>query len=90
MVGGEVVLLQTDNGGEGKMFKMIVSLLGLCVGALWSESHHNKEAKWSNTFWTTRTTIFGLLVKSVAAVVFRLEFQYCHCGPYKVHLIYFN
>lgn len=65
-VGGEVVLLQTDNGGEGKMFKMIVSLLGLCVGALWSESHHNKEAKWSSTFWTTKNAIFGLPIKYVA------------------------
>lgn len=71
-----MVLLQTDNGGEGKMFKMIVSLLGLCVGALWSESHHNKEAKWSSTFWTTSTTIFGLQVKYVVAVVFMLQFQY--------------
>lgn len=70
-VGGEVVLLQADNGGEGKMFKMIVSLLGLCLGDLWSESHHNKEAKWSSIFWTTKIAIVGLLVKYVSTVVFR-------------------
>lgn len=51
------LLLQADNGGEGKMFKMIVSLLGLCVGDLWSESHHNKETKWSSGFWTTKTAL---------------------------------
>ena len=54
MVGGEVLSQSYcwQKMVEKKMFKMIVSLLGLCVGDLWSESHHNKEIKWRSSFKT--------------------------------------
>lgn len=49
-------LFESDNSREGKLLKMIVSLLGFSVRDLWTESHHNKEEKWSRSLFYSPAT----------------------------------
>lgn len=70
------LLLETDNGGEGKVVKMIVSLLGLCV-EICGLNHIiiRKRSRAGPLFYSLSTrhdmaAMLGLLVKYVATVGF--------------------
>lgn len=70
------LLLETDNGGEGKVVKMIVSLLGLCV-EICGLNHIiiRKRSGAGPLFYSPSTrhdmaAMLGLLVKYVATVGF--------------------
>lgn len=78
---------------KGKMFRMIVSLLGLWVGDLLSESHHNKETKSSTLKKTNQNKkyLLCLVCWSNMLPLFWLEFRWLYCcGSYKVNSICFN